>query len=61
MALMFTFDIPSILYPDSSLESVLKVNPYKPSVLFVGHSQTVQTQTRHRRKQSLIKVSTICL
>ena len=27
----------------------LKFNPYKPSVLFVGNRQTVQTQIRHLR------------
>ena len=28
--------------------SRISLNPYKPSVLFVGHWQTVQTQTRRR-------------
>ena len=36
-------------------------NPFKPSVLFVGHRQTVETQTRRRRTQCLIRVSTVCL
>ena len=36
-------------------------NPYKPSVIFVGHRQTVQTQFRRRRTQHLIRVSTVCL
>ena len=35
--------------------------PYKPSVLFVGHGQTVQTQIRHRIMRCLIRVSTVCL
>ena len=34
---------------------------YKPRVLFVGHKETVQTQTRRRRTRRLIRVSTICL
>ena len=25
------------------------INPYKPSILFVGHTQSVQTQTRHSK------------
>ena len=36
-------------------------NPYKPSVLFVRHSQTVQTQIRRRSMRRLISVSTACL
>ena len=36
-------------------------NPHKPSVLFVGHRQTAQTQIRHRRMQRLIRFSTVCL
>ena len=42
-------------------------NPYKHSVLFVGHRQTVHTQLRRRRMRCLIrtrrliKVSTDCL
>ena len=35
--------------------------PYKPSVLFVRHRQTVQTQIRRRRTQRLIRVFTVCL
>ena len=34
---------------------------YKPSVLFVGHRQTVKTQIRRRRMRRLIRISTICL
>ena len=36
------------------------INPYKPSVLFVGHRQTMQNQNRRRRTRHLIKFSTIC-
>ena len=36
-------------------------NPYKSSVLFVGHGQTVQTQIRRRRTRRLIRVSTVYL
>ena len=32
-------------------------NPYKPSLLFMGHKKTVETQTRHCRMQHLIRVS----
>ena len=38
----------------------LYINPYKPSVLFIGHRQTVQTQIRHHRTRRLIRVSTVC-
>ena len=37
------------------------VNTYKPSILFVGHRQTVQTQFRLKRTLCPIRVSTICL
>ena len=36
-------------------------NPYKPSVLFKGHRQIVQTQIRRRVLRRLIWVSTVCL
>ena len=36
-------------------------NPYKPSVLFMGHWQTVQTQIRHRIMRCLIWIFTVCL
>ena len=39
----------------------LEIKPYKPSVLFVGHVQTVQTQIRCRSTLRLISVSTVCL
>ena len=38
--------------------SKMRVNPYKPSVLFVGHRKTVKTQIRSHH---LIRVSTVCL
>ena len=37
------------------------LNPYKPSVLFVRHRQTVQTQIRRRNTLRLLRVSTVCL
>ena len=36
-------------------------NPYKPSVLFVGHQQTVQNQIRRRKTRRLIRFSTVYL
>ena len=36
------------------------INQFKPSVLFVGHVQTVDTQTRRRTMRRLIRVSTVC-
>ena len=36
------------------------INPYKPSVPFLGHRQTVQTQIRWRRTRRLIRVFTVC-
>ena len=38
-----------------------RVNPYKPSILFVGQRQTMQTQIRRRILRRLIRVSTVCL
>ena len=35
-------------------------NPHKPSVLFVGHRLTVQTQIRCRKTWRLIRLSTVC-
>ena len=35
-------------------------NPYKPSVPFLGHRQTVQTQIRRRRTRRLIRIFTVC-
>ena len=37
------------------------LNPYMPSVPFVGHRQIVQTQIRRHKMRRLIRVSTICL
>ena len=37
------------------------INQFKPSVLFVGHMQIVDTQTRRRTIRRLIRVSTVCL
>ena len=44
-----------------SLQSLQHINSYKPSILFVGHRQTGQAQIRHRIKQCLIRVFTVCL
>ena len=49
----FNFFMPKILFQSNN-------NPYKPSVLFVRHRQTVQTQTRRRTTQRLIRASTVC-
>ena len=37
----------------------VRLNPYKPGVLFLGHKQTVQTQIRRRRTWRLIRVYTV--
>ena len=37
------------------------INPYTPSLLFVGHRQTVQNQIRCCKTWHLIRFSTICL
>ena len=37
------------------------LNPYKPSVLFVGHRQTVQNQITRRKTRLPIRFSTVCL
>ena len=37
------------------------INQFKSSVLFVGHMQTVDTQTRRRTMRRLTRVSTVCL
>ena len=36
-------------------------NPFKPSVLYVGHWQTLQNQIRHHTTRYLIMFSTVCL
>ena len=38
----------------------VKFNPYKLSVLFVGHRKTMQTQIGPWRMQCLIRVSNVC-
>ena len=35
------------------------IYPFKPSVLFVGHRQTVQTQIRRRKMRRLIRAFTV--
>ena len=42
------------------LSNKILFNPYKPSVLFVVHGQTVQTQIRRCIMRRLIRVSTVC-
>ena len=44
-----------------SIIAFLLINPYKPSVLFVGHLQTVQNQIIRRKMRRLIRFSTVCL
>ena len=39
----------------------VNINPHKPSALFTGHRKTVQIQIRHRIKQCLIRIFTVCL
>ena len=45
----------------TSVRSSMIINPYKPSVPFLGHWQTVQIQIRRRRTRRLIRVFTVCL
>ena len=47
-------------FPQSSVYVTL-FNPYKPSVLFMGHRETEKTQIRRRRTRRLIRVSTVYL
>ena len=37
------------------------IDPYNPSVLFMGHRQTVQIQIRHRIMRCLIRNFNVCL
>ena len=39
---------------------IIYYSPYMPSVLFVGHRQTVQTHIGRHRMRRLIRVSTVC-
>ena len=45
--------------PPTVVSQVGYLNQYKPSVPFLGHRQTVQTQIRHRRMWRLIRVFTV--
>ena len=45
---------------NASEPSMQRVNPYKPSVPFVGHRQIVQNQIRCRKTRRLIRFSTVC-
>ena len=53
-----------ICYEEEGLAAMMEpgsqFNPHKPSVPFLGHRQTVQTQTRRHRMWRLIRVFTIC-
>ena len=49
-----------ILFLQVQINKMLELNPNKPSILFVGHRETVQTQIRRRRMGRLIRVSTVC-
>ena len=44
-----------------SSEQRKNVNPYKPSIPFVGHSQTVQTKITYHIMRRLIRISAVCL
>ena len=46
---------------NTRLYNIKGLNPCTPSVLFVGHMQTVQTQIRCSKMLPLIRVSTVCL
>ena len=49
----------AVLLWDWLIKSRLNVfNPYKPSILFMGHQQTVQNQIRRRRTRRLIRFLT---
>ena len=37
------------------------INPYKHTVSFLGHRQTVKTQIRRHRTRRLVRVFTVCL
>ena len=50
------YDSESPLYPKPSTA----FKPFRPSVLFVGHVQTVQTASRRSILLRLISVSTVC-
>ena len=55
------FQIPGIIQDQSQFKDFSRsvwtlFNPYKPSVLFVGHRQKEQTQIRRCRKRRLIRV-----
>ena len=39
---------------------IYDVNPYKPSVLFVGHRKTMHAQISRSRTRHLIRVPTVC-
>ena len=62
----FTSKIISAIYfpnfwKSYEIAKILHFYPYMPSVHFVGHRQTVQTQIIHHIMRHLIRVSTVCL
>ena len=59
--LPFVDTLKSFITRSLSILHMNYLNPYKPSVLFVGHRQTEQTQIRRRRSWRLIRFSTVCL
>ena len=61
ISLVCTFDVRMQQAQIFLRQDPLLINPYKPSILIVGHRQTAQTQIRRHRTQHLIRVSTICL
>ena len=44
----------------TACEELIILNPYKPSVLLMGHQQTVQDQIRCHRVRHLIRFITVC-
>ena len=48
--------------PDHTIEqNIVSFNPYKSSVLFVGHRQTAQNQIRRHKTRCLIRILYVCL
>ena len=50
-----------VTFPIKYLYKIAILNPYKPSVLYVGYRQTVQTQIRRHIKRRLIRVCAVFL
>ena len=58
---VFSSTLICILTLDYIANMLTYINPLKPSVLFVGHRQTLQNQIRRRKTRRLIRFSTVCL